>query len=209
VQEQSLVDMLADTFRRVEARAEAHSHALAYAAARQTVGYLLERVQRLQREISALSGATALLGADDRVHNGDHPWRDNMWHRTASDLLREEPRQVRAPAAAITSADQDLYELISYVGAAIALVRERRRQALAVMIERPRRLATGQTAGSCGATQFPALNPIDHQRIADLLALADDEADGSGTAVRAVLTSLGMQTQIPARDDSSCEAPVG
>lgn len=209
MQEQSLVDMLADTFRRVEARAEAHSHALAYAAARQTVGYVHERVQRLQREISALCGATALLDADDGVRHGDQPWCDNLWHRTASDLLREEPRQVRAPAAAITSANQDLYELISYIGAAIALVRERRRQATAVIIDRPSQAVPGQPAGRYGAVRFPELSPIDHQRIADLLALADDETDGSGSALRAALTSLGMQTQTPARDDSSCEAPVG
>lgn len=209
MQEQSLVDMLADTFRRVEARAEAHSHALAYAAARQTVGYLHERVQRLQREISALCGATALLRAVGGVRDGDHTWCVNLWHRTATDLLREEPRQVRAPAAAITSANLDLYELISYIGAAVALMRERRRQATAVIIERLGQPATGQTTGKCGAAQLHGLSRIDHQRVADLLVLADDEADGSGNALRAALTSLGMQTHIPARDDSSCEVPVG
>lgn len=201
--------MLADTFRRMEARAEAHSHALAYAAARQTVGYLHERVQRLQREISALCGATALLRAVGGVRDGDHTWCANMWHRTARDLLREEPRQVCAPAAAITSADLDLYELVSYIGAAIALMRERRRQATAVIIERHSQPATGQTAGRCGAAQLHGLRRIDHQRVTDLLALADNEADGSGAALRAALTTLGMQMQIPARDDSSCEAPVG
>src|SRR5262249_23949008 len=112
------------------------------------------------------------------------------------------------PATAITSAHLDLYELVSYIGAAIALVHERRRLATAEIIERLSHASTWKSAGSCGAMHLPELSPIDYQRIADLLALADDEADGAGVELRAALTSLQVQTQTPARGDSSCEVPA-
>lgn len=183
MRDQPLVDMLTETFHHLETRLEEHRQAVAYPMAQQTMDYLHKQLQILQREFRALRGAAMILILAFGDSDGD-----DLWYRTVIDLQRTEPVQFRSPASAIASGNIELYELISYIGAAISLTRERRRVATAAIVRRLETATTEQPGSHHRVRIDPDL--LERQPICDWLTLSEADDDKSHVALRTIITTL-------------------
>lgn len=110
----SLVADLMATLQHLDDLAEQHQEAEAYAATQERLAYLHELLCQLYTEVTTFK--------QDALQSGNAA----LWHATCADLRTDEPPTLRAPARALISADPALLDLIAYISAALARIRERR-----------------------------------------------------------------------------------
>jgi hypothetical protein len=85
-----------------------------------------DRLRALARALRILRVAREVL-----LELGEDQVVEAIWHRTCADLRTCAPATLRAPGQAIVVGGLDLLQLVEYTGAALALVNERREQAIA------------------------------------------------------------------------------
>jgi hypothetical protein len=110
----SLVDDLTATLQHLDDLAEQHQEAEAYAATQARLAYLHDLLRQMHTEVTTFK--------QDALQSGNAA----LWHATCADLRTDEPPTLRAPARALISADPTLLDLIAYVSASLARIRERR-----------------------------------------------------------------------------------
>lgn len=215
MRDQPLIDILSATFQHLEARLEEHRQMLAYQTAQQTIQFLHQQLKILRRELHALRGATITWRRARGDPSNDYLGGD-LWRRTVNELRQMEPRQFRSPTSAITSANTELYELIAYLGAAIALTRERRRAVTATLVQR-REDDSAEPPESVEPAELRDKTRVEatqseQDAIYDLLELAAADEDASFRALQALVTSLAIlpiSTQTRVQDDSNYGLPEG
>jgi hypothetical protein len=117
--EASLTRALETAFEELDGLVVGHRQALAYEAARERTDYLLARLRELRAALGALRADC--LAIDGRGGT----YGEQLWSRTCSELRDAMPAGLDSLGRALVAGDSALLDVVAYLGAALALVRER------------------------------------------------------------------------------------
>lgn len=116
---QSLVTDLEDLFCELDKLVQRHREAEAYDRARERTEFLLARLQELLQSLDALYAICM-----DAVSRGGVDGQQ-LWRRTCAELRNSLPVVLAAPGRSLITGDVELLSMVSCLGGAQSLVRER------------------------------------------------------------------------------------